>query len=236
MTPGAVEAGSAPPSPEALLAYEPLVRRIARQVHRSASASVELDELVQTGLLALVQASRGFVPRGEGSFTAYALLRARGAMIDVLRGSATINRAAMRRRRKLKQAEAELTARLGRAPTTPELADELGLSAAELRAAVDGAQPVFLEPLDAIYSDRAGWFACELPNAEERLAAESDRAELAAAIARLPHRHAMVLQLYFIEEWTLEQIGDALGVGAARVCQIKRAALARLRREMASPA
>lgn len=206
-----------------------LVRRIARQVHRSASAAIDFEELVQTGMLALVQAARTFVERGQASFATYASMRVRGAMIDLLRQSATINRGAMRRRRKLKETEGELERELGRTPSEAEVAGKLGLSAAEYRAAVDNAQPVYVEPLDAVYSDRAPWFACHDPNAEEQLAAEDMRTALANAIARLPQREAMVLQLYFVEDMTLEEIGAVLDVGAARVCQIKKAALGRLR-------
>ena len=222
------------PSPEELIAeHAGLVRRLARKVHRSASAAIDLEELVQTGMLALVVAARTFVPRGEASFATYATMRVRGAMIDLLRQSATINRGAMRRRKKLKEAEAELERSLGRAPTAGEIAGSLGLSATDYRTAVDNAQPIYLEPLDAVYSDRSAWFACTEPNAEERLQREGLRDALAGAIARLPRREALVLQLYFVEELTLEEIGEALNVGAARVCQIKKQALNRLRERLA---
>jgi RNA polymerase sigma factor for flagellar operon FliA len=217
-------------SPDELIAeHATLVRRLARKVHRSASAAIDLEELIQTGMLALVVAARTFVPRGEATFATYATMRVRGAMIDLLRQSATINRGAMRRRKKLKEAEAELERSLGRAPTPGEVAGSLGLTATDYRSAVDNAQPVYLEPLDAVYSDRSSWFACTEPNAEERLQREGLRDALAGAIARLPRREALVLQLYFVEELTLEEIGDALDVGAARVCQIKKQALTRLR-------
>jgi len=209
--------------------HVPLVRRIARKVHRSASAAIDLEELVQTGMLALVQAARAFVQRGEASFATYASMRVRGAMIDVLRQSATINRGAMRRRRKLKDTESALERQLGRAPSATEVAARLGISAAEYRAQVDNAQPIYVEPLDAVYSDRTPWFASDDPNAEERLASEDTRTALATAIARLPQREALVLQLYFVEDMTLEEIGTVLDVGAARVCQIKKAALGKLR-------
>lgn len=218
------------PGPEALIRdHSGLVRRIARQVHRSASAANDYEELVQTGLLALVQASRAFVQRGEATFATYAAMRVRGAMIDLLRQSATLNRGAMRRRRKLKDTEAALERKLGRSPSADEIATEMGMTASEYRAEVDGAQPVYIEPLDAVYTDRTSWFVSDQPNAEERLEREDMRTALAGAIARLPQREALVLQLYFVEELTLEEIGTALDVGAARVCQIKKAALGRLR-------
>lgn len=212
--------------------HTPLVRRVARKVHRSAGTSVDLEELVQTGMLALVQAARGFVQRGEATFATYATMRVRGAMIDVLRASATINRGAMRRRKKMRETEAALERTLGRAPTSGEVAGEMGLTASDYRSAVDAAQPVYLEPLDAVYSDRSTIFAADEPNALQRLEHAGLRDALAGAIARLPRREALVLQLYFIEELTLEDIGRTLDVGAARVCQIKKQALDRLRAKL----
>ena len=209
-----------------------LVRRVARKVHRSAGASIDLEELVQTGMLALVQAARGFVQRGEATFATYATMRVRGAMIDVLRASATINRGAMRRRKKMRETEAALERTLGRTPSSAEVASEMGLSAADYRSAVDAAQPVYLEALDAVYSDRSSVFAADEPDALQRLEHEGLRDALAAAIARLPRREALVLQLYFIEELTLEDIGRTLDVGAARICQIKKQALDRLRAKL----
>ena len=219
--------------PDQLIAeHGVLVRRLARKVHRSAGASIDLEELVQTGMLALVQAARAFVQRGEASFATYATMRVRGAMIDVLRSSATINRGAMRRRKKLKETEAALEGKLGRAPSSGEVAGELGLSAAGYRMAVDTAQPVYLEPLDAVYSDRSAAFASDEPDALALLEADGLRNALAGAIARLPRREALVLQLYFVEELTLDEIGQTMDVGAARVCQIKKQALDRLRAKL----
>ena len=216
-----------------IVEHTQLVRRLARQVHRSASSATDLEELVQTGMLALVHAARGFVQRGTATFATYATMRVRGAMIDLLRQSATINRGAMRRRKKLREAEASLEQSLGRHPSSAEVATSLGMTASEYRAAVDSAQPVFLEPLDTVYSDRSDCFASDDANAEQRLAHAGLREALVQGIARLPRREALVLQLYFVEELTLEEIGTALEVGAARVCQIKKQAITRLREKLA---
>ncbi len=199
--------------PDQLIAeHGALVRRLARKVHSSAGASVDLEELVQTGMMALVIAARVFVQRGEASFATYATMRVRGAMIDVLRSSATINRGAMRRRKAMKATETALEGKLGRTPSPGEVASELGLSAAGYRSAVDAAQPVYLEALDAVYSDRSSVFASEDPNAFEQLEHEGLRDALAGAIARLPRRESLVLQLYFVEELTLDEIGQTMDV------------------------
>jgi RNA polymerase sigma factor for flagellar operon FliA len=94
---------------------------------------------------------------------------------------------------------------------------------------VDDSQAVHQESIDEVYSDHSMWFA----DIEERADDAIDRGRLqdaiAEAIAGLPEREAMVLQLYFVEEMNLEEIGQTLGVGAARICQIKKAALDRVR-------
>lgn len=80
-----------------------------------------------------------------------------------------------------------------------------------------------------MYSDHNDWFASEEPDAHEILARDRMQKAIAAVVKTLPEREATVLQLYFVEELNLEEIGQVLGVGAARVCQIKKAALDKLR-------
>ena len=112
-----------PRAHEALIReHMPLVRRIAWHVHGSVSSSVEVEDLVQTGLVALVEAATSFEDRGQVSFAQYLSTRIRGAMIDELRRQATITRGAMRRRRQLAETEATLQHQLGRAPTDRRIA------------------------------------------------------------------------------------------------------------------
>jgi RNA polymerase sigma factor for flagellar operon FliA len=150
-------------------------------------------------------------------------------MIDQLRKGATLVRSAMRRRREWGQARSSLQGLLGRAPTDEEMAERLGLPVADYRAGVAAMQAAQVENIDDVYSDHNDWFADDGPDAHDNLERERMQAAIAAAVALLPEREAMVLQLYFVEELNLEEIGQVLGVGAARVCQIKKAALSKLR-------
>ena len=224
-----------PPSdPDQLIAeHGILVRHIARKVFRTGGGSVEMEELVQTGMLALVHAARAFVDRGEASFATYASMRVRGAMIDLLRSSATINRGAMRERRRMKETEQALRGQLGRDPNAEEMAGALGLSAAAYHNALGSAQPIYLEALDDAYSDRSAAFASDAPDAFQMIEQDRLRGALADAIARLPQREAQVVRWYFVEDKTLDEIGQTLAVGAARVCQIKKQALDRMRGRLA---
>ena len=222
-------AKQAKPTPEALVrTHMPLVRRIAWHVHARVASAIDVEDLAQIGMVALVESANSFEDRGH-AFATYATLRIRGAMIDHLRRHATICRAAIQRRRELAQVRTRLESRLGRGASEAEMAEEMDLAAADYRALVDDSQAVHQESIDEVYSDHSMWFA----DVEERADEAIDRMRLQRAIAEtvatLPEREAMVLQLYFVEEMNLEEIGQTLGVGAARICQIKKAALDRVR-------
>lgn len=216
--------------PERLVrSHFPLVRKIAWHTHARVSTALDVEELVQIGMIALIECARTFEDRGQAAFSTYATMRIRGAMIDALRKQATMCRSALRRRRELKEARERLESVLGRQPGEGELAEALGIPIAELLEAIDSTQGVRYESIDDIYSDHSIWFAADEPDALERLQSQELRQHLAGAIARLPAREAQVLQLYFVEELNLEEIGQVLGVGAARVCQIKKSALDKVR-------
>ena len=106
------------------------------------------------------------------------------------------------------------------------------LDPAEFRKLVDDMQSVQQESIDDVYSEHSMWFADVEERADQALERQDLQSALAASIGKLPEREAMVLQLYFIEEMNLEEIGLTLGIGAARVCQIKKAALDRVRNEL----
>ena len=209
----------------------PLVRRLAWHVHGQMSTSVEVEDLVQVGLVALVEALASAEVRSGPEFRQYLTTRLRGAMIDELRRHATASRGAMRRRREHARATQALANELGRAPTDAEAAARLGVTSDKLRA--DYGEAVKLESIDELYADDLPWFASEEPDAFDALAEDQRRDALVAAIAALPEREQLVIQLYHVEELNLEEIGQVLGVGQARVCQIKKCAHDRLRRALA---
>jgi RNA polymerase sigma factor FliA len=218
----------ADPVQERITAHLPLVRRIAWHVHGRAPGAVELEELIQTGIVALVEAAQGYEDRGH-AFATYAQMRVRGAMIDLIRRNATICRSAIARRKQIDATRQRLSVELGRMPDDAEMAAAMGIPPGEWRALVDATQAVRHESLDDVYSEHSMWFADEREGADALLDRQDMQERLAAAISELPEREAMVLQLYFVEELNLDEIGATLGVGAARVCQIKKAALDRVR-------
>ena len=227
-----------PLGPDALVRQHlPLVKKLAWHVHGAMSTTVDVEDLVQVGLIALVEAARSKRRRGCGragasSSAPISTTRIRGAMIDELRRQATATRGAMRRRRAYTRAVAALTQVTGRAPEETMIAQHLGVTIDKLRSDYVTADAIRFDSIDEVYADDLPWFADDGPDAFDQLAEGELRDRLIEAVSALPEREAMVIQLYYVEELNLEEIGEVLGVGAARVCQIKAAAHGRLKKAM----
>lgn len=209
--------------------FLPMVRRLAWHVHGSGRAGIELEDLIQAGLVALTEAAQRHAGPGEDGFAAYAKLRVRGAMVDLVRRAAPLSRGAADRRRQLREKVAELTARFGRPPHDAELAEALGLSAEELEERRASSEPLRFESIDEAYSESDLAFADERPDAFALLADSELRSAVAEAIAALPERLQLVIQLYFVEELNLAEIAGVLDVSIPRVHQLKAQALDKLR-------
>src|SRR5690349_1047336 len=170
------------PAPEELVrAHMQLVRRIAWHVHARVASAIDVEDLAQIGMVALVEAANSFEDRGH-AFATYATLRIRGAMIDHLRRQATICRAAIQRRRELAQVRTRLESRLGRGASEAEMAEEMNLTAADYREMVDDSQAVHQESIDEVYSDHSMWFADIEEQADETLHRERLQQAVAEAI------------------------------------------------------
>ena len=206
----------------------PLVRRIAWHVHARVASAIEVEDLIQIGMIALVEASRTYEDRGH-AFSTYASMRIRGAMIDHLRREAKVARSAIAKRREVEKVRARLEQTLMRAPNDVEMADAMGMELdafQDLNAAI---QPIRDEAIDDAYSDHLMDFADQGERADQVMEREQLAEALKIAIDKLNEREQLILQLYFVEELNLDEIGQVLGVGAARVCQIKKAALTKVR-------
>lgn len=209
--------------------HMPLVRRLAWHVHGSMSTLIDVEDLVQIGLVALVEAAASFEDRGLVSFDQYLATRVRGAMIDELRRQATLTRGAMKRRRAYNDAVAALASE-GARPDEAAVASKLGVTVDKLRSDYASAEALRFDSIDEVYSDEGPWFMSDEPSAFDQLAEAGQREALIAAISELPEKEQLVIQLYYVEELNLEEIGQVLGVGAARVCQIKKSAHDRLKK------
>ena len=211
--------------------YAPLVRRIAWQVFSRVSRTSELDDLIQTGLIALIEASQNYEERGF-AFATYATTRIRGAMIDQLRREAAVGRSAMVAAKRIHAMRAGLEQQLMRAPTAAEMAAAMELSPEDYFALERNATHGRSTSLDELTDIGSFLLADDDIGAGERCEQEDLIGALRQCITHLSAREQMVLQLYFFEELNLHEIGLTLDVSAARICQIKRDAMAKVDRMM----
>lgn len=209
-------------------AHLQLVRRLAWHVHGRVAASAELEELVQAGMVALVEAARVFEDRGY-AFSTYASVRVKGAMIDHLRRGSGKSRGSASARRAIEAARSAVESHGPGSATAPRIAAQLGVPLATYYVMEAETHAGGQEQLDDVYADSNIVFRDDADDADDILDRRTRQAMLRDAILTLDKRSQLVLQLYFFEEMNLEEIGRVINVGAARVCQIKSAALLKLR-------
>lgn len=216
--------------------FLPMVKRLAWHIHGTGRPGMELEDLVQAGLVALTECAQRHQGPGEDGFAAYAKLRVRGAMVDMIRRSAPLSRGAAGRRRMLREKEEQLRGQLGREARPDELAGALGIDEGELASLRATSQPLRFEPIEEAYSDSDMAFADDRPDSLSLLEHEEMRESVIAAITALPERLQLVVQLYFVEELNLSEIAQVLSVSIPRVHQLKAQAISRLREELAGVA
>ena len=209
-------------------AHLPLVRRLAWHVHGRVLLAAELEELVQAGMVALVEAARAFEDRGF-EFATYASVRIKGAMIDHLRRGSGQSRGASSARRAIESARRSVEALDGGTATAPRIAARLGVPLDTYYRMESETHAGTTERLDDVYADDNMVFGDDMPASDALFDQQAGHTLLRDAIVALDDRSQMVLQLYFFEEMNLEEIGRVMDIGAARVCQIKKAALTKLR-------
>jgi RNA polymerase sigma factor for flagellar operon FliA len=214
---------------ERIRRFVPMVRRLAWHLNGAGRAGVELEDLIQAGMLALTECARRHSGETEDGFAAYAKLRVRGAMVELIRRQVPLSRGTSERRRLLAARRSALSLTLGREPRSDELAQAMGIGAAELAALEEASEPVRFESLDEAYSDGDPAYADDRPDSFALLADAQLRNAVAGAIAGLPARLQLVVQLYFVEELNLAEIAASLQVSIPRVHQLKAQALDKLR-------
>lgn len=214
--------------------YVPFVKRIAFHMMAKLPASVEVDDLVQNGMIGLLDAMSRYEEGLGAQFETYAAQRIRGAMLDGLRNNDWSPRGARREMRRVEAAIHKLEHENGRQPSESELAAALDLNLADyqkLLLEARGHQLVYLEDLadgqDSDFLERHG----AIPGLDPLALLEEagTRQALVNAIETLPEREKMMMALYYEQDLNLREIGEVLGVTESRVCQLHSQAIARLR-------
>jgi RNA polymerase sigma factor for flagellar operon FliA len=212
--------------------FLPMVRRLAWHVHGTGRPGIEIEDLIQSGLVALTECAQRHAGPGEDGFAAYAKMRVRGAMVDLIRRTVPLSRGAAERRKGLREKETQLRAVLGRDPYPNELAAAMGIDEGELAALRSANEPLRFESMDEAYSDSDMAFADDRPDSLTLLQDEEVRESVIEAIKALPERLQMIVQLYFVEELNLSEIAHVLSVSIPRVHQLKAQALGQLRKAL----
>ena len=218
--------------------HVPLVRRIAHHMIAKLPPNVELDDLIQVGMIGLAEALSRYQAAQGVQFETFATQRIRGAMLDELRDSDWMSRSSRKSQKDIEQALHRVEQRLGRSPLESEIAAELGMSLEDyqsLLGKVRGTQLVYLEDMhhddcDEGFLDRHVADASADPLAmlrDQRL-----RDALVRAIQALPEREQHIMGMYYEHDMNLKEIAAVLGVTESRVCQLHSQAVARLRTKM----
>ena len=220
-----------------LTQYAPLVKRIAHHMMAKLPASVEIDDVIQTGMLGLLDAVNRYQESHGAQFETYAAHRIRGAILDGLRQADWLPRSFRRDLRRIEAAVGKLEQHLGRAPTEQELAIEMGMPLTDYQKMLQearGYQLISFE--DFNHSDGEDFLErhCE-DHSVNPLSALLDRKlreRLVKSIEGLPEREKVVMGLYYEEELNFREIGETLGVSESRICQLHSQAIARLRSQL----
>ena len=227
-----VQAGST----ESLVAqHADLVKRVAFHLLGRLPSHVQAEDLIQAGMVGLLDAARLFDGAKGASFETYAGLRIRGAMLDEVRRNDWAPRSVYRRQREIAQTVAEIESETGREARDAEVCERMGISLEEYHAALTDSASVHVGSLDHGGESENETFDIADPNGrqpDEALAEDHFQRDLADCIDELPERERLVMSLYYVEELNQKEIGAVLGVSESRICQIHNKAIMRLKTAM----
>jgi RNA polymerase sigma factor for flagellar operon FliA len=229
-TASAAATGSPRSIEDLVRSHLPLVGHLVREMLGRLPAHVSREDLVSAGMAALATAAKAFDPERGTPFGSFATARIRGALLDELRGLDWASRSVRSRARRIDTAQQELTATLGRTPTTAELAAALGVGVSEIQSVGDDVQRAVVLSLQGFAAGTAEDMVPERTAGPEDLILHRERiGYLHHAIDALPERLRLVVSAYFFDERPMTEIAAELGVTESRVSQLRAEALVLLR-------
>jgi RNA polymerase sigma factor for flagellar operon FliA len=221
--------------------YQPLVRRLANHMMVKLPANVQVDDLIQVGLIGLSEALTRFEATQGVQFETFATQRIRGAMLDELRSNDWMSRGSRKSQKEIEQAMRRLEHELGRCPMESEIAADLDMSLEDyqsLLGKVRGTQLVYLEDMSRGDDDEDGFLDRHEGDPEadplSMLRNQRLREALVAAIKNLPEREQYIMSMYYEQDMNLKEIAAVLDVTESRICQLHSQSIARLRAKMRS--
>ena len=224
------------PNYDALMTeHAPFVKRIAYHMISRLPSNVQLDDMVQAGMIGLFEALKGFDATKGASFETYARIRIQGSMIDEVRRGDWTPRSVYKKSRQLSEAMSQVEKEKGRDAKASDVAEVLGISTDEYYSMIKdaaGCQVLSYEDIALAGGCQDEYKTSEFNGPYKNIQQESFKCGLADKIGTLPEREKMVVALYYDEEFNLREIGEILGITEGRVCQIHSQALVRLRSRM----
>ena len=218
-----------PQGEELVLGHLGLVKRVALHLKARVPAYMELDELIQVGMIGLLEAARAYNPTKGIEFESFALSRVRGAILDEVRQLSYLPRSAVAFNKSENQATNALASELGRAPTQSELADHMG-DDLDLFQKRRGNAKRFETLSMEVMTDEVLGIADERSRQPDAIVEHQQfMGAVADAIAELPERDQLLMSLYYVEELNLKEIGEILGVTESRISQLLSAIVKKLR-------
>ena len=209
-----------------------LVKKIAWHYHGRVKNIIEIDDLIQIGMLGLVTAAENFIEKPGVTFSSYARIRIKGEIVDFLRKNSNLCRTTIVNKQKYEKSFEKLQKNLNRDPYDHELIQELEIDINELHKWKEAFAANKLENLDAVYDEFSIWFLSKENDPEEKFNELELRNALLKALKKLEKVEALVIQLYYVEELNVYEIAKILELTNGRISQIKSFAIKKLRNEI----
>ncbi|HMO01985.1 MAG TPA: FliA/WhiG family RNA polymerase sigma factor [Oligoflexia bacterium] len=221
---------------ELIKSYLPLVKRVVHRLSGRLPQEIDLKEMLNSGIIGLVDALEKFDPKHETNFATYAQFRIRGAILDSFRTQDWLPRSLRHKAQKIESVYRLLEQKLGRAATDEEVAREVNISVDELNKMLGEVGSVVMLSFDDLGFGHGEerfraeeWIPARTADPLTKLMGNERVAIIARALDRLSEKERIVISLYFYEELNLKEIGEILGVTESRASQIRSRALIRLK-------
>ena len=209
-----------------------LVKKIAWHYHGRVKNIIEIDDLIQIGMLGLVTAAENFIEKPGVTFSSYARIRIKGEIVDYLRKNSNLCRTTISNKQKYDKAYEDLQKTLNRVPNDNELIANLNVNINELHKWKEAFAANKLESIEAVYDEFSLWFLSKDSDPEEQFTELELKEALLKALKKLEKVEALVIQLYYVEELNVYEIAKILDLTNGRISQIKSSAIKKLRNEI----
>ena len=221
---------------ELILRYTPLVKYVVGRLPIALPAAMDREDLINCGVIGLIEAVDRFQPARGVKFETYAIARIRGQILDTLRHLNVLPRSTHRQARQIESAIAELSQLLGRIPEDSEVADHLGITLDDYRSRLMTSSVAMIsldEPTRSSDGESLDLHDCvedtSMPSPSEYVDRQESIDQMVSAIQNLPERERLMISLYYQDRLTMKEIGAVLGISESRVCQLHTKALLTLR-------